>query len=145
MSSYEAVVATADDGTTDAAGPLTVQFRNARTGQRQQLSIDEFTGGHLLHLAVAGCVHNDLFREALARGIRLTHVEVRADGGFAGEPCESTGVAYAVDLRGDASQRELEDLVAHVERIAEVPSALRLGGQVTLTSLRVRSDSEQRP
>jgi hypothetical protein len=30
-----------------------------------------FTGGHLLHLAVAGCVLNDLYREATALGIDL--------------------------------------------------------------------------
>ena len=34
-----------------------------------------FNGGELLHLAVAGCVSNDLFREARALGLRLTRVE----------------------------------------------------------------------
>ena len=29
----------------------------------------DFTGGHLLHLAAAGCVLNDLYREAAALGI----------------------------------------------------------------------------
>ncbi len=31
----------------------------------------EFTGGHLLHLAVAGCVLNGLYREAATLGIEL--------------------------------------------------------------------------
>src|SRR6202050_1430111 len=31
----------------------------------------DFTGGHLLHLAAAGCVLNDLYREAAALGIEL--------------------------------------------------------------------------
>jgi hypothetical protein len=31
----------------------------------------DFTGGHLLHLAAAGCVLNDLYREAAAAGIEL--------------------------------------------------------------------------
>ncbi len=38
-----------------------------------------FNGGQLLNLAVAGCVSNDLFREASRRGIRLDHVRVVAD------------------------------------------------------------------
>ena len=39
-----------------------------------------FNGGQLLHLAVAGCVSNDLFREAAQRGITLTRVAVTVDG-----------------------------------------------------------------
>ena len=31
----------------------------------------DFTGGHLLHLAAAGCVLNDVYREAAALGIEL--------------------------------------------------------------------------
>ena len=143
MGAYEAVVKTMDDGSVGASGPVTVQLRNARTGQRQQFSMDAFTGGHLLHLAVAGCVYNDLFREALARGIVLTHVEVRADGGFTGNPCSSTGISYTIHLAGDAPQTDLEDLVAHVERIAEVPSAIRMGGEVHLTSQTVLTDPHQ--
>jgi uncharacterized OsmC-like protein len=139
MSSFEATVTTADDGTKGESHPLVVEFRNARTGQRQQLAMDEFTGGHLLHLAVAGCVHNDLFREAIARGITLSHVRVTADGGFSGEPCASTGVEYTVHLEGNAPPEQLEELLAHVERIAEVPSAIRLGGDVRLTRAHVVS------
>jgi putative redox protein len=41
-----------------------------------------FNGGQLLHLAVAGCVSNDLFREAAKRGIELTRVVIAADGGY---------------------------------------------------------------
>ena len=139
MAGYEAVVETADDGTRDEAAPLSVEFRNARTGQRQRFVFEEFTGGHLLHLAVAGCVYNDLFREAAARGIALTRVSVSADGGFAGDPCASTGIAYRVHVEGDASEAELKQLVAHVEDIAEVPSALRRGCGVRLDASQVVS------
>src|SRR5512144_921134 len=132
MDRYEAVVATADDGTLEDGGPLVVEFRNARTRRRAQFSLEEFTGGHLLHLAVAGCVYNDLMREARARGITLSHVKVSADGGFAGHPCASTGIEYRVRVEGDASESDLEQLVAYVEEVAEVPSAIRLGGQVRL-------------
>lgn len=36
-----------------------------------------FNGGQLLYLAVAGCVSNDLFRDARAEGIELSHVRVK--------------------------------------------------------------------
>jgi uncharacterized OsmC-like protein len=139
MGSYEASVETADDGSRGEPNPLVVEFRNARTGQRQRFAFDAFTGGHLLHLSVAGCVYNDLFREAAARGITLTHVSVSADGGFAGEPCVSTGVGYRIHVEGDASTAELEQLVAHVEEIAEVPSAIRVGAEVRLLTSEVAS------
>jgi organic hydroperoxide reductase OsmC/OhrA len=41
-----------------------------------------FNGGQLLYLAVAGCVSNDLYREAHAVGIELTRVRVTVDGDF---------------------------------------------------------------
>ena len=43
----------------------------------------DFTGGHLLHLAAAGCVLNDLYREAATLGIELTGARVTAAAGSA--------------------------------------------------------------
>ena len=40
----------------------------------------DFTGGHLLHLAAAGCVLNDLYREAAALGIGLHGAPGDRDG-----------------------------------------------------------------
>ena len=40
-----------------------------------------FTGAHLLHLAVAGCVLNDVYREAQALGVEVRGVRVTAQGG----------------------------------------------------------------
>jgi uncharacterized OsmC-like protein len=108
----------------------------------QRFAVDEVTGAHLLHLAIAACVHNDLFREAATRGITLTRVHVTADGGFGGDPCASTGVGYRVHVEGDASEEDLAALVAHVEAIAEIPSALRLGADVRLLSAEVVSDRD---
>jgi hypothetical protein len=50
----------------------------------------DFTGGHLLHLAVAGCVLNDLYREAAELGIELKGVRVIAAGGFDAATWRST-------------------------------------------------------
>lgn len=139
MSSWAACVETTGDGTVGEAQPVTVEFRNRHTGQQHVFTIDELTGGHVLHLAVAGCVSNDLFREAKARGIHLTRVKVTAAGGFVGDPCRSTGVTYDVEVEGEASVGELDRLVADVESLAEIPSVLRHGAVVRLDSRQVRS------
>jgi organic hydroperoxide reductase OsmC/OhrA len=96
-----------------------------------------FNGGQLLYLAVAGCISNDLFREAQAEGIVLRRVEVRVRGDFAGEPAVSGEIAYEVELEGDAPDERLDALVAHVDRIAEIPNSLRNGTQVRLGAVHI--------
>jgi uncharacterized OsmC-like protein len=76
-----------------------------------------FNGGELLHLAVAGCVSNDLFREAARLGLSLTRVVVRVEGGFAGDPAKSTGIVYEVDIDGEAPDDKLDALVRFVDEI----------------------------
>lgn len=97
-----------------------------------------FSGGELLLLAVAGCVSNDLFREALAAGISLEEVRVTARSTFAGDPAVSTGIRYEVEVKGGASEAELEALVARVDEIAEIPCTLRRGAAVQLGRASVR-------
>lgn len=85
-----------------------------------------------MYLAIAGCLSNDLFREALGRGITLDQVVVRVDGDFVGDPAVSTEVSYEVELNGDADDEALRDLIDHVDRIAEIPNSLRIGTPVRL-------------
>ncbi|HEY2519391.1 MAG TPA: OsmC family protein [Streptosporangiaceae bacterium] len=96
-----------------------------------------FNGGQLLHLAVAGCVSNDLFREAAKREITLTRVVVTVDGGYGGQPVASTGISYSVEVAGQASEPDLIALVSHVDRIAEIPNSLRQGTPVTLDRVQI--------
>ena len=96
-----------------------------------------FNGGQLLHLAVAGCVSNDLFREAAKREVTLTRVVVTVDGGFGGQPVVSTGISYSVEVAGPAPEADLVALVNHVDAIAEIPNSLRLGTPVTLDRVSV--------
>jgi uncharacterized OsmC-like protein len=91
-----------------------------------------FNGGQLLYLAIAGCVSNDLFREARADGIELTSVRVVVRGDFDGDPPVSEPVEYVVELEGDASRERLDELVERVDRIAEIPNSLRRGTDVRL-------------
>jgi len=78
-------------------------------------------GGELLHLAVAGCVSNDLFREAAHRGIALTRVAVRIQASPAIPPCRS-GITYDVEVEGDAPAEDLDALVASSTRRPKSPT-----------------------
>src|SRR5690242_6715667 len=71
----------------------------------------EFTGAHLLHLATAGCVLNDVYREAATLGIELNGVRVRAAGDFDTDTWASRGIAYSVELSSPASSEELAHLL----------------------------------
>jgi putative redox protein len=91
-----------------------------------------FNGGQLLYLAIGGCVSNDLFREASTRGIRLTQVRVRVTGEFDGDPAVSQDVFYDVEVAGEASREQLEELVSRVDAIAGIHELSRRGTSVKL-------------
>jgi uncharacterized OsmC-like protein len=90
----------------------------------------DFTGGHLLHLAAAGCVLNDVYREAASRGLELTGVRVTAAGGFDTAAWQSTGIDYSVEVSSDAPADDLAQLLAAVDEVAEIPRAIRAGAIV---------------
>lgn len=117
-----------------SAGPFTLVVDRPADGGGLGLG---FNGGQLLYLAIDGCVSNDLFREAAARGIRLRTVRVVVRGDFSGDPAVSDPVTYDVELAGDATKEQLEELVAHVDVIAEIPNLVRRGTAVRLADVRV--------
>ena len=90
----------------------------------------DFTGAHLYHLAAAGCVLNDVYREADRLGITIDGVRVRASGGFDPATWSSTGVEYDVEVASEASDDDIERLVRLVDDVAEIPKALRSGTTV---------------
>jgi uncharacterized OsmC-like protein len=90
----------------------------------------DFTGGHLLNLAAAGCVLNDVYREAATLGIELSGVRVTAAGGFDTTTWQSTGIDYAAEVSSDASADELTRLLEVVDQVAEIPRAIRAGADV---------------
>ena len=117
-----------------SAGPYTLVVDRPAGGGGLGLG---FNGGQLLYLAIGGCVSNDLFREASARGINLTTVRVLVRGNFSGEPAVSEDVSYEVELAGDAPRGQLEELVSYVDSIAEIPNSVRRGTAVKLSSVRI--------
>ena len=107
--------------------------------ERAELRAASLSGGHLMHLAVAGCLFNDILRAARARGIEVDELRVSADGGFEGDPLASTGITYEVDLAADAPDEVLRALVAECEAKAAIPYTLREGTAVEASSISVRS------
>jgi uncharacterized OsmC-like protein len=93
-----------------------------------------FHGGHLLHLAAAGCVLNDVYREAAALGIELKGVRVTAAGGFDTTAWQSTGIGYSVEVSSDAPADQLAHLLEVVDQVAEIPRAIRAGAAVRRVS-----------
>jgi uncharacterized OsmC-like protein len=85
----------------------------------------DFTGAHLYVLAAAGCVLNDLYREAAQAGIEVEGARVRASGGFDTSAWTSTGIEYEVELATDADAWQVAALVRVVDEVAEIPRALR--------------------
>lgn len=90
-----------------------------------------FTGAHLFHLAAAGCVLNDLYREAERLGVAVDGARVRASGGFDPETWSSTGIDYEIEVASEAGDVEIERLVRVVDEVAEIPKAIRAGAGVT--------------
>ena len=90
----------------------------------------QFTGAHLLHLATAACVLNDLYREAEVAGVALDGVRVAASGSFDTTTSQSTGISYSVEIDSAASDAAVADLIASVDAVAEIPRALRAGTEV---------------
>lgn len=84
-------------------------------------------GAGVLHVAVALCILNDTFREGRERRLEVAGVRVSARGEFDVQTWQSTGVTYAVEVDSPASDDEIASLLADVDRVAEIPRALRAG------------------
>ena len=137
---YEVEMISIDGRTTalGSAGPFTmVVDRPTDAGGGGQ----GFNGGQLLNLAVAGCVSNDLFREAARAGIRLRRVRVTARSDYVGDPPVSTPIEYEVELEGDATEDALRELLERVDGIAEIPNSIRRGTEVRLVSAAVNGSA----
>lgn len=120
-------------GTMASDSGAVVRFPHRWTSAGVTVTAD-FTGGHLLHLAAAGCVLNDVYREATALGIDLRGVRVTAAGGFDTATWQSTGIGYTVEVSSDAPADQLAHLLEVVDQVAEIPRAIRAGATVRRVS-----------
>ena len=140
--SYQAEVRLAADGGDPAQGTQRVVIRHHRAA-RVAWSVDVASGGHMLHLALAQCVFNNVLRIARDRGLSLTDVSVTADGDFNPEGTASTGIDCSIELSGDAEQSELVSLAEAAFGDSTVVAVLRRGASVELTSVRATGQSGQ--
>src|SRR3954470_1684238 len=90
------------------------------------------SGGELLCLALATCYCNDLYREAAQRGLRLSAVAVEVVGEFGGPGEPGRRFTYTARVSSDAPESEVEALLRHTDRVAEVQNTLRAGVAVEL-------------
>jgi uncharacterized OsmC-like protein len=139
MGGFEAAIRLADPDA-DGADPNGLVFRHHMT-DRAQLKAEVLSGGHLLHLAVAGCFFNDILRAAGARDIAITDLRISADGDFEGDPLLSTGIRCSIEIAGDAPDDELRKLIRDVEETATIPLSLERGVSVESAKLTVRGAS----
>jgi uncharacterized OsmC-like protein len=123
---YRATIRTIPDTPDgEAPGGWVVDHHLAK---RAAIDVELLSGGHLLHLAIAGCLFNDILREAPNRDITIDHLAVTAYGDF--DEAGSRGVRYAIEIRSAADRNEVERLVADMEAEATIPQALRAGAAV---------------
>jgi hypothetical protein len=126
VSDFDAVVGA---GTLRSTAADAVRFPHRWTSEGVTVETS-FTGANLLHLAVAGCVLNDVFREAQRLGVTVHGVRVIASGAFNTQTWQSTGIGYAVDVDSPASIGDLNTLLDAVDAVAEIPKSIRAGGPV---------------
>jgi uncharacterized OsmC-like protein len=126
MGDFEVVVGA---GTLRSAAADAVTFPHRWTSEGVTVNA-AFTGAHLLHLAAAGCVLNDVYREAENRGLVIRGVRVSASGAFNTETWASTGISYTVALDSTAPAAEVEVLLQLVDSVAEIPKSIRAGATV---------------
>ena len=124
------------------------QIKNDRGGHQITLKVGEneqtlaiapkaaggssITGGELLFLALATCYCNDIYREAAARNIRVTSVEVQVEGDFEAPRTPAANIVYRARVTAEASEEQIRELMLHTDAIAEVQNTVRLGTPVRL-------------
>jgi OsmC-like protein len=138
MGSYGVTIRTLGEEPAGQAGQPTVVVDH-HLARRAAIDIELWSGGHLLHLAIAGCLFNDILREAARRGISIDRLAVSADGDF--DARGSTGVRYQIDIDSSAARTDVERLVADMESDATIPQALRNGTTVERADLRISTRS----
>ena len=134
---YRVRLRTVGDGPTalGEAGPFSLVTDRPTAAGGRGLG---FNGGQLLYLSIAACWSNDLYREAATMGIELDGVEITVDGDFPARGSGSTPVSVEVVVRSSAPEARVRALIAEVERVAEIPRAIR-----DATAIRVNASVER--
>jgi uncharacterized OsmC-like protein len=89
-------------------------------------------GGELLLLSLATCFCNDIYREAGKRGISISEVEVIATGEFGSEGESGFNFKYKANVIADVSKEEIQSLIEHTDKVAEIHNTLRKGLRIEI-------------
>jgi uncharacterized OsmC-like protein len=100
--------------------------------EAREMGGSSVTGGELLFLALATCYCNDIYREATARGISVTGVEVSVEGDFEAAGMPASNIVYRARVTADASDEQIRELMLHTDTVAEIQNTLRVGTPVKL-------------
>lgn len=130
---YRVRLRTVDKGPTalGEAGPFTLVTDRPAAAGGGGLG---FNGGQLLYLSIAACWSNDLYREAATMGVELDAVEITVDGDFPARGSGSTPISVAVVVHSSAPEERVRELIAEVERVAEIPRAIRDATPITVNA-----------
>jgi len=109
-------------------------------GRKQSIAIvpksvgrgSSINGGELLFAALATCFCNDVYREAATRGIDVQDVKVEVTGTFGNPGDPARDVSYRVQVRADAPQAMIDDLIRTTDSLTEIQNTLRTGCAVRL-------------
>ncbi|HET9083410.1 MAG TPA: OsmC family protein [Candidatus Limnocylindrales bacterium] len=132
--SYQAEVQLAPEDIEAAVPTTRVVIRHHRAPS-VAWSIESASGGHVLHLALAQCVFNNVMRIAQERGLTVSDVGVTADGDFNDDGTASTGITCAVKLSGAAEHADLIAVAEDAFADSSVVAVLSRGGPVELVSV----------
>ena len=89
-------------------------------------------GGELLLLSLATCFCNDLYREANKRKMQIDAIEVECTGDFGAEGEPGSNFQYKAKVTSNAPPKEIQDLINHTDKVAEVHNTLRKGLSIKL-------------
>lgn len=73
-----------------------------------------------------------MYREARKRNIAITGVDVVCTSEFGGEGEPGSNFTYQVNVSSNAHASDIQDLIRHTDRVAEVHNTLRKGLSITL-------------
>jgi uncharacterized OsmC-like protein len=122
MDDHKAEIRAARDASGHAQDPTSAVLKHHRVDS-VEIGVKLLSGGHLLHLALAGCVFNNVFRLAAERGITVSDCRIMVDGGFT--DTTSTGIDYEIEISGSTGEKELETLARDADADSTIAAILR--------------------
>ncbi len=102
--------------------------------EAEQAAGSAANGGELLALALATCFCNDIYREAAKLNMPVTNVEVTCNATFGAEGEAGGNFTYHVNISSTAPAEEINALIEHTDKVAEIHNTLRQGASVTLVN-----------